>query len=90
MKTLTQQGVSVITQTRAILSAKYGYSILSGYTDFETELKNDEGTMIYLKEKNFEITFRVDVLETNKRFAKTKKETIKLITDLLHIVIILN
>ncbi|MCX2474065.1 hypothetical protein OQZ33_06965 [Pedobacter sp. MC2016-05] len=88
MKTLQEQGVSVITQTRTILSAKYGYIINAPYTDEFTELTSkDNATSILLYEADGAISYNVGLQKPNE---KKQAEVMQLVNDVLDIVHILN
>jgi len=88
MKTLQEQGVSIITQTRTILSAKYGYIINAPNNDDFTELTSaDKATSILLYETDGTISFNVGLQKPNEN---VKSEVIQLVNDVLDIVHILN
>lgn len=91
MKTLKEQGVSILTQTRTILGAKYGYIIEAGSNDFQTELfSNDNKIHIGLFNYDGDVSFVIDVDKSCKDARKLKHETTILVTDVLDIVNILN
>lgn len=92
MKTLKEQNISIITQARTILSAKYGYVIQAGYCPNHTELEHGDKTHIILlvSDKEGAISFSVGVLKSLPKSSKLKKEVTKLVYDVLDIVNILN
>lgn len=90
MKTLKEQGVSIITQTRTILSSKYGYIIDAGYTNDYTELEHKDGShRIELKDDGNHQSFGIAIITTNAN-PTIKSDVTKLVTDVLDIVNILN
>ena len=91
MKTLKEQGVSILTQTRTILGAKYGYIIEAGSNDFQTELfSKDRVVHIGLFSDEGDVSFVIGVDKSCKDEAKRKHDATILVTDVLDIVNILN
>ncbi|WP_443947580.1 hypothetical protein ACJVDH_10805 [Pedobacter sp. AW1-32] len=91
MQTLAQQGVSIITQTRAVLSKKYGYVAQSGYNNQFAELLSEDGQVkILLVEENGALSFEVGVHRDHPQREKLQQEITILVTDILDIVSILN
>ena len=90
MKTLKEQGVQIIAQTRTILSAKYRYIIDAGYKNTYTELEHKDGShRIELKDDGNSQSFGIAILQPNAN-PSLKSDVTILVTDILDNVNILN
>lgn len=88
MKTLEQQGVSIIKQVSTVLSAKYGFIIDADYSDSLTDLLSEDKTeLIRLTCIDEQISHRVSLYYRDDERAA---ELTKTITDVIDVVMILN
>jgi len=88
MKTLLEQGVSIVKQVSTVIAAKYGYVINAGYSDELTELtSHDDSELIRLISNGDQISYQVSLSERNDDRAI---EMQTMVTDVIDIVKILN
>ena len=87
IKTLKQQGLSLITQARMILSGKYNYVIQTDYTNCQTHLlsKDESVSIILFEKKDGSVSH---LIECNSR--EREQKVIKLVNDIYDIVHLLN
>jgi len=88
MKTLVEQGVSIVKQVSTVIAAKYGYIISAGYSDELTELtSHDDSELIKITSNGDQISYQVSLSNRNDDRAI---EIQTMVTDVIDIVKILN
>lgn len=88
MKTLEEQGVSIVKQVSTVIAAKYGYIINADYSDELTELTSaDDTELIRITSDGNQLGYQISLSERNDKRANELQFMVK---DVIDIVKILN